>query len=91
MKLGKQVGPGRIVLGGDPAPSRKDTASQFSAHVRCGHTAAAWIKMPLRMEVGLVPGNSVLEKKNVFEMTYLVSSVTYNLNSGVRKLSEHGQ
>jgi len=32
--------------------------SQFSAHVRCGH---AWIKMPLGREVGLGPGDIVLD------------------------------
>jgi len=32
---------------------------QFSAHVYCGQTAA-WIKMPLGMEIGLSPGDFVL-------------------------------
>jgi len=36
------------------------TASQFSAHICCGQRAA-WIKMPLRMEVGLGPGDFVLD------------------------------
>ena len=55
MKLGMEVGlgPGHIVLDGDPALSKKGAQlPQFSAHVRCGQTAD-WIKMPLGMEVGL--------------------------------------
>jgi len=49
-KLGTQVGlgPGHIVLDGDPAPP-----PQFSAHVHCGQTAG-WIKTVLGVEVGLV-------------------------------------
>jgi len=45
MKLGMQVGlgPGHIVLNGDPAlPPKSGTVAQFSAHVRCGQTAG-WI------------------------------------------------
>ena len=57
MKRGMQVGlgPGHIVLDGDPAP-------QFSAHICCGLMAAC-IKMPLgiHLEVGLSPGNFVLD------------------------------
>jgi len=50
MELG--LGPGHIVLDGDPAPPQKGPkAHQFSAHVCCGQTAA-WIKMPLSTEVG---------------------------------------
>jgi len=59
MPLGREVGlgPGNIVLDGDPAPTRKrDTAPQFSAHVYCGQTAG-WIKITLRTDVGLGPGN----------------------------------
>ena len=33
---------------------------QFSAHDRCGQTAG-WIKMPIGMEVGLSPGELVLD------------------------------
>jgi len=39
--------------GGDPPP-------QFSAHVYRGQTAG-WIKMPLDIEVGLGPGDIVLD------------------------------
>ena len=62
MKLGWQVGlgPGHIVLDGDPAPPRKGHSPQFSAHVYCGQTAG-WIKMPLGTEVRLGPGDIVLD------------------------------
>ena len=63
MKLGTEVGlgPGHIVLDGDPAPPpQKGHRLQFSAHVCCGQTAG-WIKMPLGMEVGLGPGNIALD------------------------------
>ena len=62
MKLGVQVGPGlgQIVLDGDPAPPKRDTAPQFSANVHCSQTAG-WIKMPVGMEVGLGPGDFVLD------------------------------
>jgi len=64
MKLGTQVGlgPGHIVLDGDPAPpSQRGTApTQFSAHICCGQMAA-WIKMPLGMELGLSPRDFVLD------------------------------
>jgi len=54
-KLGVQVGlgPGHIVLDGDPPPlPQRGTAPQFLAHECCGKMAA-WIKMPLGMELGL--------------------------------------
>jgi len=51
MELG--LGPGHIVLDGDPAP-------QFSAHVCCGQTAG-WIKVPLGSEVDLDPDDTVLK------------------------------
>ena len=56
MKLGLQVclGPGHIVLDEDPAPPpQRGTAppQKISAHICCGEVAA-WIKMPLGMEVG---------------------------------------
>ena len=57
MPLGSEVGlgPGGIVLDGDPAPPPQkggDRAPQFSAHVCCGQTAV-WIKMSLGTEVAL--------------------------------------
>ena len=53
------------MLDGDPAPSpQKDKGGrappQFSAHFGCGQTAGC-IKMPLGMEVGLRPGDFVLD------------------------------
>ena len=63
MKLGKQVGlgPGHIVLDGDPAPlPKRGGLPQFSAHVYSGQTAG-WIKTALGMEVGLSPGDFVLD------------------------------
>jgi len=63
MKLGTRVGlgPGHIVLDGDPAPLPKmDTARQFSALICCGQMAA-WIKMLLGMEVGLGPCDFALD------------------------------
>ena len=45
------------MLDGDPVLSpRKRRSPQFWTHVYCGQTAA-WIKMPLRTEVGLGPGD----------------------------------
>jgi len=65
--LGMEVGlgPGNIVLDGDPAPppcQKKGTTPflQFFAHVYCGQTAG-WINMPLGMEVSLGPGHIVLD------------------------------
>ena len=61
MKLGMQLGlgPGHIVLDGDPAPlPPKGHSPQFLADICCGQMAA-WIKMPLGMEVGLGPGDFV--------------------------------
>ena len=43
-----------------PPPKNKGQSPQFSAHVRCGQTAG-WIKMSLRTEVGLGPGDFVLD------------------------------
>jgi len=45
------LGPGHIVLDGDPVP-------QFSAHVCCGQMSG-WIKMPLGTKVGRGPGDTV--------------------------------
>jgi len=61
--IGKQLGlgPDHIVLDRDPAPVPwRDTAPQFKAHICCGQMAA-WIKMPLGMELGLASGDYVLE------------------------------
>ena len=55
------LGPGHIVLDGDPAPPPpKGHSPQFSAHICCGQMAE-WIKMPLCMEVGLGHGDFALD------------------------------
>jgi len=63
MKLGTQVGlgPGHILLDGDPAPppSKGHSPPKILAHICCGHMAG-WIKVPLGTEVGLGPGDFVL-------------------------------
>jgi len=55
------LGPGNIVLDGDPAPLPKKGAQQPPTFqpICCGQTAA-WIKMSLGMEVGLNPRHIVL-------------------------------
>jgi len=63
MKLDVEVGlgPGDIVLDGDPAlPERGIAVPHFFAHVYCGQTAR-WIKMPLANKVGLGPSCIVLD------------------------------
>ena len=45
---------------GNQLPLPKGTAHQFSAHI-CSGQMAAWIKMPLGMEVGLVPVDFLLD------------------------------
>jgi len=53
------VGPGDVVVDGDPASRQKGHSTQFSTRVCCGQTAGL-IKMPLDMEVGRSPGHIVL-------------------------------
>ena len=64
MALGTEVGlgPGHIVLDGDPAalPQTGGSAPPFLTHFYCGQTADC-IKMPLGMEVGLSPGDFVFD------------------------------
>jgi len=53
------LGPGNIVLDGDPTPPRRRYSSpHVSADVYCSQTAA-WVKMPLGTEVSLGPGYTV--------------------------------
>jgi len=54
------LGPGHIVLDGDRASQKRDTAPQFLAHVCCGQTAGL-IKMLLGAEVGLSPYDIALD------------------------------
>jgi len=65
MPLGTEegLGPGHIVLDGDPAPPANGHSPQFLAHVCCGQTAG-WIKMLTYLvgEVDLDPGVIVLDE-----------------------------
>jgi len=64
MKLGTRVGlgPGHIVLDGDPGPPpQRGTAPQFSSHICCDQMAR-WIKMSLDRKVGLDPSDIVLDR-----------------------------
>ena len=83
MKVGTQVGlgPGHIVLDGNPAPLPQKGAEppQFSAHICCGQMAA-WIEMPLGMGVGLGPGDFVLDEAPKFS-----AHVYYSYCDFVRK------
>ena len=55
------LGPGDIVLDGDPArPKKGHSTPHFLAHVHCGQMAG-WIKMRLCTEVDLGPGHIVLD------------------------------
>jgi len=63
MALGTEVGlgPGHIVLDGDPATlKRGHSLRQFSAHAYCGQTAVC-ISIPLGTEVGLGHRHTVLD------------------------------
>jgi len=46
---------------GTQLPFLKGHSPQFSAHVCYGGQTAGWIKMPLRTEVDLGPGDTVLD------------------------------
>jgi len=64
VRMKVDLGPGHIVLDGDPDPLLKKGAEpppQFSALVCCGQRAG-WITMPLGMEVGLDPSDFVLDE-----------------------------
>ena len=54
------LGPGHIVLDGDPAPSPKGHSPPIFGPYLLWPTAR-WIKMPLGTEVGLGPGDIVLD------------------------------
>ena len=61
MPLGMEVdiGPGDIVLNGNPAPPKRGAQHPLFWPMCC--QTAAWIKMPLGVEVGLGPGHIVLD------------------------------
>jgi len=50
----------QCVRWGPTFPQKGHTLHKFSAHVWCGQTAG-WIEIPLGMEVGLGPGDIVLD------------------------------
>jgi len=54
------LGPGDILLDGDPAPQTKVHNPQFSAHVYCDKMAVC-IRIPLGTEAGLNLGDNVLD------------------------------
>jgi len=56
------LGPGHIVLDGDPAfpPPKGHSPTQFSTHICCGQMAA-WMRMPHGTEVRLGPRDIVLD------------------------------
>ena len=61
------LGPGHIVLDGDPAPTEGTRqpptfaiTDATAAYVYCGQMAR-WIRMPLVREAGLGPGDIVLD------------------------------
>ena len=55
------LGPGDIVLDGDPAALKRGHSAHLSAHVHCGQTVGR-IKMPVSTKVGLGPGHIVLDE-----------------------------
>jgi len=59
MPLGTEVslGPGHIVLDGDPAPPPKGGGGGGQSPPIFPDQTAIWIKMPLGTELGLGPGN----------------------------------
>ena len=68
MSLGMELGlgPGDFALNGDPAPPPKRAGRggpEFSADVYCVYCSqtAGWMKLVLGMEVGLSPGDFVLD------------------------------
>ena len=59
--MGVGLGPGHIVLDGEPAPlPQKGTEHPIFGPFYCRQTVG-WIKMALGMEVGLSPGDFVLD------------------------------
>ena len=55
------LGSGHIVLDGDPGPPPPEGHSpQLLAHICCGQMAG-WINMQLGMEIGLGPGDIILD------------------------------
>ena len=65
MPLGTEVdlGPGDIVLDGDPAhPAQRGGAQHPLFSLTCCGQTAAWIKVPLGTGLGLGPGHIMLHE-----------------------------
>jgi len=61
LRMEVALGPGDIVLHGNPAPPKRGGHSTPTFWpMYCGQTAG-YIKMPLGMEVGLGPGHILLD------------------------------
>jgi len=59
---GEDLGPGYIVLDGDPAPPQRDTMQPpIFGHVSCSQKTG-WIKIPLVTEVGFGLGHIVSDR-----------------------------
>jgi len=52
--------PGHIALDASQLPSPKEHSPQLLAHICCGQMAG-WINMQLGMEIGLGPGDIILD------------------------------
>jgi len=92
MKLGTQVGlgPGHIVLDGDPAPSPKGTQPPIFGPYLLWQMAGQ-IKIPLSMEAGLGPGDcdkcgrsSPLPKKGAEPLNFRPMSIVAKRLDGLR-------
>jgi len=74
---------------GSSSHSPKGHSLQFLAHIGCGQMAA-WIKMPICMELGLGPGDFVLDgdpapQKNFRPMFTIVIVISLEHCRGVRR------
>ena len=72
-----------------PLPKKGGGAPKFLAHVYCGQTAG-WIKMVLGMEIGLSPGDFVLNGDparplNFRPMFIIVIVISLEHCTGVRR------
>ena len=60
LRLRVGLGPGPVVLDGDPVPPPQRGTAPILAHICCGQMAR-WIQMPLGTEVSLNPNDTVLD------------------------------
>jgi len=73
-------------MGTQLPPPLEGHSPQFSAHVRCGQMAG-WIKMPLETEVGLGPGDFVLDGDPASRHPILTHVYNCGQTSGWMKMS----